>query len=222
MHPTEKKKNSPPFEELNQLARKYTRRIEETDDLVQDLLLEAVRQEKDFTADHFMAWAHGVLRNRAAFIVRTEERRRKREKAVQEKRDDPDQYRPAFPESFTGNLSPSLQITARLINCGLNQKEIEYLLGISSQTLRQRFTALRKKWTVFLEATGSGPEYSKEPVRDPFDIGLLRRSLKKSFHGNPDKMIGSFDPDGHLFIVRSDSSHKKSPGGNSKTKEDNI
>ncbi|MEX1268749.1 MAG: sigma-70 family RNA polymerase sigma factor [Balneolaceae bacterium] len=221
MHPTEKKKPAPPFDELNRLARKYTRRMEEADDLVQDLLAEAVRKEKDFTADHFMAWAHGVLRNRAAFIARTEGRRRKREKAIQE-RDDPDQYRPAFPESFIESLSPSLRITARFINCGLNQKEIEYLLGISNQTLRQRFTALRKKWRAFPEATGSGPEYRKEPVHDPFDIGLLRRSLRKSFHGNPEKMIGTFDPDGHLFIVRSDSSHKKNSGGNSNTEEDKV
>lgn len=196
--------------------------MEEADDLVQDLLLEAVRKEKDFTADHFLAWAHGVLRNRAAFIARTEGRRRKREKAVQEKRDDQDQFLPAFPKLFIGSLSPALRITARLINCGLNQEEIEYLLGISNQTLRQRFSQLRKEWTFFLEVTGSGPEYSKETDHDPFDIGLLRRSLRKSFHGNPEKMIGTFDPDGHLFIVRSGSSHKKSAGGNSKTEEDKV
>lgn len=222
MHSTEKKKPSPPFDELNRLARKYTRRIEEAEDLVQDLLVEAVRKEKDFTEDQFMAWAHGVLRNRAAFIARTEGRRRKREKAVQEKSDDPDQYRPRFPESFTGSLSPALRITARLINCGLNQIEIEYLLGISNQTLRQRFSQLRKEWTTFLKVNNSGTEYSKERVPDPFDIGLLRRSLRKSFHGNSEKMIGSFDPDGHLFIVRSGSSHKKGSGGNSNIEEDNI
>ena len=165
MYSTEKKITSPPFDELNRLARKYTRRMEETDDLVQDLLLEAVRLEKDFTEDQFMAWAHGVLRNRAAFIGRTEARRKKREKAVQAKMENPEHHRPAFPHPFIGSLSPSLQITARLLNCGLNQKEMEYLLGISNQTLRQRFSQLRKKWSIFLKETGSGPEYgSNEPV----------------------------------------------------------
>lgn len=222
MYPTEKKNTPPPFDELNSLARKYSRRKEEADDLVQDLLLEAVRKEKDFTEGHFLPWAHGFLKNRAAFIARTEGRRRKREKTVQQKKDDQEQYRPAFPESFIGRLSPSLRITARLINCGLNQKEIEYLLGIVNQTLRQRFSQLRKQWTVYLEVTGSGPEYSSASVHDPFDIGLLRRSLRNSFHGNPEKMVGTFDPDGHLFIVRSDSSHKKKAGGNSNTEGDHI
>ena len=222
MYSTEKKKTSLPFDELNRIARKYTRRMEEADDLVQDLLLEAVRQEKDFTEDQFMAWAHGVLRNRAAFIARTEARRKKREKAVQAKMENPEHHRPAVPHPFIGSLSPSLQITARLLNCGLNQKEMEYLLGISNQTLRQRFSQLRKKWSIFLKETGYGPEYGNEPVHDPFDIGLLRRSLRKSFHGNPEKMVGTFDPDGHLFIVRSDSSHKKNSGGNSSTEEGNM
>lgn len=210
---------SPPFEELNRLARKYSRREEEADDLVQDLLVEAVHRERDFTADGFMPWAHGFLRNRAAFVARTEGRRRKREKAVREKRTDTVLRRTQFPETFVETLPPSLRNTARLINCGLNRNEIAYLLDVKDAALRQRFTALRRKWQAYLDTGGSGPEFRDEST-SPFDNGLLRRSLRNSFHGSPYKAIGSFDPDGHLFVIRTNSPHKKDTGGNNRTEQE--
>jgi len=77
--------NVPPIDEMYRIARQYSRRPEEVDDLVQDLLLEAVITGKDFLDAHFMAWGRGFLRNRAAFIARTEARRRKREERIHER-----------------------------------------------------------------------------------------------------------------------------------------
>ena len=71
--------NIPPIDDMYRVAKQYSRRPEEVDDLVQDLLLEAVITGKDFSDKCFMAWGRGFLRNRAAFIARTEARRRKRE-----------------------------------------------------------------------------------------------------------------------------------------------
>lgn len=77
----------------------------------------------------------------------------------------------------------------------------------------------RKQWQASLEEGGTGPELSDEST-SPFDNGLLRRSLRNSLHGNPDKMIGTIDPDGHLFVIRSGSAHKTDSLGNNKEEKD--
>lgn len=199
--------------ELLRLAEKYSRRASEAEDLVQDLLLETVQTERNISDKNYMAWAHGFLRNRAAFIARTEGRRRKREKKSQNITHNPSHERLQFPATFLDQLSPLLQRTARLINCGLNKKEIIYLLDITDAALRQRFTALRKQWELYGEENEVSPEIKNEP-ETPLNIGLLRRSLRNSFHDSPDKVIGSFDPDGNLLVFRTKSAHKKESGGN--------
>ena len=47
--------NIPPIDEAYRMAKQYARRLEEADDLVQDLLLEAVATRKDFSDPRFMA-----------------------------------------------------------------------------------------------------------------------------------------------------------------------
>src|SRR5690606_39001536 len=109
-------------------------------------------------------------------------------------------------------LRPSLRVTARLINCGLNRKEINYLLGIADTALRQRLTALRREWQTYLNASGQRPEYVNEAIRT-LPNGLIRRSLIQAFRNTVDRhspggTVGSHDPDGHLFTIRSFSAHK--------------
>lgn len=210
----------PPIEEMYLIAKQYSRRKEEADDLVQDLLLEAVRTGKDFSAPRFMAWGRGFLRNRAAFIARTEGRRRKREERFQENDQDAGSLVIQFPASFIATLRPSLRIVVRLINCGLSRKEILYLLNIADTALRQRLTALRREWSSHLAAGGQEPEYLDEPG-NPLYSGLIRRSLRRAFRSSSDhngnmsaRFIGSHDPDGHLFTIRSVPAHKKDTGGN--------
>lgn len=204
----------PPLAALRQLAGKYSRRPDEADDLVQDLLLESVRTSRDISDQSFMPWAHGFLRKQAAFVARTEGRRREREKKVTTTEStSAHSIRLQFPEVFIDGLSPALRKTARLINCGLNKEEMIYLLDISDASLRQRFTALRKEWQRHLDNGGISAGYADESD-SPLDNGLLRRSLRNAFRGNSDKVIGSFDPDGHLLIFRQKSAHKKKSGGN--------
>lgn len=210
-------RNHPPIEELYRMAAQYSRRQDEVDDLVQDLLLEAIRTGRDFREPRFLAWGRGFLRNRAAFIARTEGRRRKREGAVHQQEEAPHAIR--LPERFIARLCPSLRVTARLINCGLSRKEILCLLDIADTALRQRLTALRREWKVHLDAVGQPPDAAEMGVCT-LPSGLIRRSLVQVFRHtagrySPDRTVGSHDPDGHLFTIRTISAHKNDIVGNS-------
>lgn len=206
------------MDELLRLAGKYSRRAREAEDLVQDLLLETVQTKRKISDENYMAWAHGFLRNRAAFIARTEGRRRNREKRSQIIEDSQSCERIQFPAAFLEELSPALRRTARLINCALNKKEIMYLLNISDAAFRQRLTALRKQWDLYVEENEVSPEIKTES-ESSLNIGLLRRSLRNSFHGDSAKIIGSFDPDGNLLVFRSKSAHKTEVSGNNENEE---
>lgn len=210
----------PPIEALYRVAKQYARRQEEVDDLVQDMLLEAVRTGKDFSDTRFMAWGRGFLRNRAAFIARTEDRRRKREERFHDTDQEENATHMRLPENLFPHLRPSLRITARLVNCGLNRKEILYLLNIADTALRQRLTALRRAWRAHLDRLGQFPEHQDDPVYT-LSTGLIRRSLTQTFKHTADqktnllgRSIGSHDPDGHLFTIRTFSAHKRDPSGN--------
>lgn len=213
----------PPIEEMYQIAKQFSRRQEEVDDLVQDLLLEAVRIGKDFSDAHFMAWGRGFLHNHAAFIARTEGRRKKREEIYQD--NDHNFYNTdirQLPERFIAPLCQSRRILARLINCSLNRKEILYLLNISDTALRQRLTALRKEWKTY-DASGRHSEHSDAPVH-ALPNGLMRQSLLQTFKNSANRkqqainrVIGSHDLDGHLFIISASSAHKKGSSGNNDT-----
>lgn len=212
----------PPIDELYRIAKHYSRRKEEADDLVQDLLLEAVSTGKDFSDIRFLAWGRGFLRNRAAFIARTEGRRRKREGHFHPP--DPDGNRPQLPESFIIRLRPTLRIVARLANCGLSRKEILYLLNIADTALRQRLTTLRREWKAHTEAMKQTSEPQEIPVQ-LLPRGLIRRSLLQASgketgrNGDfPGRIVGSHDPDGHLFKIRAFSAHKKDAPGNNRDK----
>lgn len=219
--PNQKEEFLPLIDNLQKIAGKYSRRKAESEDLVQDLFLETVRTKRNITDENYLAWANGFLRNRAAFIARTEGRRRKREESVQNLYEAENYKRLQFPEKFLDQLSPALQKTARLLNCGLTKKEIRYLLEVSDVSLRQRFTVLRKKWKKYVESDPDSGE-NLEKFDTPLNIGLLRRALQKSLkeRGESAKVIGSFDPDGNLFVFRSVSAHKKGISGNYKHEEE--
>ncbi|MEH6306308.1 sigma factor [Olivibacter sp. CPCC 100613] len=214
----------PPIEEMYRIAKQYCRRQEEVDDLVQDLLFEAVKTGRNFSDINFMAWGRGFLRKHAAFIARTEGRRRKREETFHASDQDFDTtYVYQLPEDFIAPLRPSLRILARLVNGGLNRKEILYLLTISDTALRQRLTALRREWKIY----GALARKLQDPTTlvHTLPTGLMRQSLLQTFkHTNDHKgmasrIIGSHDPDGHLFIISSFPAHKKnSPGNNDRDK----
>lgn len=212
--------NIPPIDDMYRIARQYSRRPEEVDDLVQDLLLETVITGKDFSDASFMAWGRGFLRNRAAFIARTEGRRRKREERFHEDEHESNRVARRLPERFIARLRPSLRIVARLVNCGLNRQEIQYLLFIADTAFRQRLTALRREWKTYTQATDCLSRHPDDPIH-ALASGLLRRSLIESFRKpangqqyDAGRTIGSHDPDGHLFTIRSFFAHKTTGRGN--------
>lgn len=212
--------NTPPIDDMYRIAKQYTRRPEEADDLVQDLLLEAVITGKDFSDARFMAWGRGFLRNHAAFIARTEGRRRKREERFHEQEHNANRTAKQLPKEFIAGLRPSLRVVARLVNCGLNRQEIQYLLLIADTAFRQRLTALRREWKAYIQVTQHLPEYPDDPIHT-LASGLLRRSLIESFRKPANghsydvgRTIGSHDPDGHLFTIRSFFAHKTIGHGN--------
>ena len=204
---------------MYRIAEQYSRRPEEVDDLVQDLLLGAVATGKDCSDARFMAWGRGFLRNRAAFIARTEGRRKKREERFYEGEPAPDPPVAQLPERFIVRLRPSLHIVARLVNCGLNRQEIQYLLSIADTAFRQRLAGLRREWKAYLDSEGHSGEHTDDPIRT-LASGLLRRSLIQSFRKpakeryNAGRIIGSHDPDGHLFTIRALFDHKMIGRGN--------
>jgi DNA-directed RNA polymerase specialized sigma24 family protein len=213
-------RGKPPIKEIYRIAKQYSRREEEVDDLVQDLLLEAVRIGKDFSDASFMGWGRGFLRNRAAFIARTEGRRREREKIVSYADQEPTDTGIQLPEDFITRLRPSLRIIARLVNCGLNRKEILYLLNIADTAFRQRLTAIRREWTTYPDTSERYGECSHKSAHT-LPSGLIRRSLTQAFRNTANRkgdkfnwIIGSHDPDGHLFTIRSPLAHKTKTNGN--------
>ncbi|MBW3470467.1 RNA polymerase sigma factor [Arthrospiribacter ruber] len=203
--------------ELLQYAKRYVRRQDEIEDVIQDMFLTAIQSGKEIEGDQFLLWGKGFIRNHSAFVARSEGRRRKREEkfgAIEHC----SAFEVSVPEKFILQLIPSLRVLCRLINSGLNRQEIMYALDITDTAFRQRLTSIRQKWDAYLR------EYDLETeVRSPvhlLETGLLRQSLVKSIQQHlPQldediKVIGSHDPDGNLLIFSGKPAHKKRGGGN--------
>src|SRR5690606_22242816 len=149
--------NIPPIDDMYRIAAQYSRRPEEVDDLVQDLLLEAVVTGKDFSDARFMAWGRGFLRNRAAFIARTEGRRRKREERFHEGDSASAPPIAQLPERFIVRLRPSLRIVARLVNCGLNRQESSTCYPLLIRRFASGFRHCAGNGRITLAGRGIGP-----------------------------------------------------------------
>lgn len=188
----------PAYHDLMRVARRYSRRPDEAEDLVQDALLAAIADGRDPTAVANRRWLVGVIRNRAAFAARSAARRLQRETLWQQelKPDDTTSWREALPTLLAG-LPPSLKSVAALALSGHSRGEVLYLLGISDTALRQRLTALKRRfaamgveWPAQTPGLGLALDYGR--IRD----ALLPRLVREG------GLFASHDPDGHLFIVR--------------------
>jgi RNA polymerase sigma-70 factor (ECF subfamily) len=197
---------------LRRMALRHADTPDEADDLVQDMLLAALEQQRVWDGAEFRAWARGVFRHRALFIARTEGRRRRREASYAADADPSRASIRKLPRQFIDTLPPSLQTVALLANVGLGRAEIASLLGITDTALRQRISGLRRAW----RNSGGTPEVVEIPRGYPPLCGLRRRSLKAGLVRLPGARFAIADPDGHSVVFG--AAHNSPAGGNQEMK----
>lgn len=198
------------YRKLRARARRLSRRPEDADDLVQDVLLAALEAGREDPA-----WLEGVLRNQAAMTARGAARRRRREAAVAEP------HRPAEEAAFASvpaellrRLPPAARRVAVLALHGLDAGEIRWILGIADTAFRQRLSRIRKtlgELPPALRAEAQALAYVRDPARTvELQFGLVRRALKAALAGRAG--LGTHDADGHLIVIR--AAHATAPRGN--------
>jgi DNA-directed RNA polymerase specialized sigma24 family protein len=207
------------YRRLRHEARRFARKVEDIDDLVQDSLLaalEAGRGDRGAAGDD-AAWLVGVIRNQAALRARSAIRRRRREAAVAAEdvvEDMPsDEHSP--PAAMLARLPPAARRVAVLALHGLNADEIRWILALSPTAFRQRLTSIRKvigALSPVQRAEALALAYVRDPARSvDLQFGLVRRALKAALRGHDG--IGTHDVDGHLIVLRG-RAHTSPPRGN--------
>jgi DNA-directed RNA polymerase specialized sigma24 family protein len=187
------------YGELLRLARRHSRRADEAEDLLQDALLAAVAAGRDVDAAASRPWLAGVIRNRAAFTARGAARRTRRET----------QWQLAIPpvtdaatppvsvDEVLRDLPPALKAVAALAFTGHSRREIAYLLRLNDTALRQRLTALKRRFA----ARGIALPAATPGLIHDLNYGRIRDALMtKLVHEGG--LFASHDPDGHLFVIR--------------------
>jgi RNA polymerase sigma-70 factor (ECF subfamily) len=190
------------------MARRFVPTDDAARDLTQDALMIALdRGFGDWSAPERRSWLHGVLRRRAAFVARTEGRRRRREQGL----DDAADLRPAawaWSPSFLATLPPSLRAVATLASADLCTAEICWLLQLTPTAVRTRLSALRRA----VRAEEELPTLAA--AEPPLALGMRRAPLLASLKRLPGQALATHDPDGHTIIFRV-VAHKTAPHGNS-------
>ncbi|HEY7885254.1 MAG TPA: transcriptional regulator [Cellvibrionaceae bacterium] len=191
-----------PYTQLLQAARRYTRRQDEAEDIVQEVLVAACAAGRaDFSSPEDISWMIGAIKRRAAFDARSALRRRLRETRWQADRPESvaivNTPSPADIGVFLQDLPRALRVTAALALSGHSRADIIYLLNISDAALRQRIRALKK---LFARVGITAPADMTSLNLD-LAYGALRQALQPFLrrHGGT---FASHDPDGHLFLVR--------------------
>jgi DNA-directed RNA polymerase specialized sigma24 family protein len=195
------------IESLRRVAHRYAYASDEVDDLVQDVLLAALAQKRDFRGPNFLPWACGTVKRHAMFLARTAGRRKRREALYGSQPFPSTGGERRLPQDFITALPPSLRTVAILVNAGLGRAEIAHLLALPDTALRQRISGLRRAWV----RSGADVEFLEDELaprgREP--CGLLRRSLKANLTKLRYRRFAVADPDGHRIFF---SGAHDSPG----------
>lgn len=188
-----------PYRKLLAIARKRAHHRDEAEDLVQDALLEAVRQgREDLSQPQNVRWIAGIMRNRVRMAARRAVRARSRDGAwlaLQAHVAMPQP--PASPEAILEGLPRALKAVAALVLTGHDRREIAYLLRLSDTALRQRVVALKRH----LAGRGVDMPQGSTGLKLDLPYGRIRKTLLPELlrHGG---VFATHDPDGHLFIVK--------------------
>ncbi len=200
------------YREILQAARRFARSEDEARDLVQDALVIALaRGWSDWASPARQGWLRGVVRKRAAFVIRGQTRRRRREQLA-ESGPSSSADRWVWQPDFLASLPRSLRSVATLASADLCAAEIRWLLGLSDTALRQRLSALR--CAVHTEA--DSPTLATSEPQPSF--GALRPQLLADLRRQHGRAVATHDPDGHAIILRT-GPHKMGQSGNPQAKE---
>lgn len=186
------------YAQLCAIARRLLPDDAEAEDLVQDAYMAAFEVGRlDFEAAETRQWLVGTVRNKARMAVRTAVRRQHRETQWSNEQPAFSEPEPSDMVSWLNRLTPALRAVAVLALSGHSRREIQYLLGLTDTSLRQRIVALKQR-------------ARQDAITAPTDLpgllpglayGRIRQALlsKLFYRGGA---LASHDPDGHLFVIR--------------------
>lgn len=187
------------YSRLRAIAQRWSRRPDEADDLVQDALVEAVRQGRDdLTQTRNLKWIAGVIRYRAKMTARSSGRRLRRDAAWRSLSVEAAEPAPV-PVDVAGiieGLPRALKAVAALALSGHNRREIAYLLDLQDEALRQRVGNLRRS----LKARGMEMPAGLPGLNLDLAYGRIRDCLLPELK-RQGGLFAAHDPDGHLFVV---------------------
>jgi RNA polymerase sigma factor (sigma-70 family) len=201
------------YAELLSRARRFSRRADEAEDLVQTALLAAVEAGRaDLSDPANRAWLSGVVRNQAKMAARSAARRASREAACLDL-----SIQPAVPQdsapvlrTWLRSLPPSLRAVAAMVLTGHSKREIASALGLAETALRQRVAGVKRA------AKAAGIAGTDLALLDPLLLhGRLRRDMV-TMVARREAAFGAYDPDGHLILIRR-AAHVSGGGGNERT-----
>ena len=179
------------------MARRFARSEDEAGDLVQDAVMIALaRGFDDWSTPGRRGWLRGVVRKRAAFVIRGQARRRRREE-LPDGSSSSGAGRWVWHADFLASLPRSLRVVAALASADLCAAEIRWLLGLSDTALRQRLSALRRA----VAAQGEPPTQPAEPQ---LSFGGPRALLLAGLRRQHGRVVATHDPDGHVILLRID------------------
>lgn len=187
------------YRELERIARRWSARSEDAEDIVQESLLTALAEGRsDLSVTANRHWIAAVIRNKARLVARSAVRRRSREDQWQAAQPSADSLRePAAGASGLSQLPPALRAVARLALSGLDRREIGHLLDLTDAALRKRVSSLGKR----RGELGAGTPQPGPAVTLALAYGRIRKALlpillRRRGH------FATHDPDGHLLIIR--------------------